>query len=117
DSVGPLISCGATPSAPDAVFELQLQYVTDLRVDITGSFTNAVLGLFNNTVSAPGYLGCAQLSAAAPQLVTTLQPGSYYAVLTGASGASGAYAIRFDAQTSDPAAFRMENDTLPDAMA
>ena len=122
NSVGGFIGCGASPAAPDAVFALTLPYTSDLRVDVTGSFANNVLGLFRGAISAQGYTDagsrCALGSAAGPQLVASALPaGTYYVVLTGAVSASGAYRITFDAQSSDPAAFRMQNDNLADAMA
>ncbi|MET0387322.1 MAG: hypothetical protein ABW321_15245 [Polyangiales bacterium] len=59
------------------------------------------------------------MSVTAPQLMATLQPGLYYAVVTSRMGAAagGVYTIRFTAQTTDAAAFTMENDTLQQAIS
>ncbi|MEY4579493.1 MAG: hypothetical protein RL701_4196, partial [Pseudomonadota bacterium] len=122
NSVGGFIECGSSAVAPDAVFTFQLAYDADVLVDMTGSFAGSVVGLFKGVVSATGYNDggkrCASVSAAAPQLSASLSAGTYYVAVTGtAAASSGNYKLVFDARTTSPAAFAMENDTLSDAMA
>ncbi len=117
-SVANLIGCGAQASAPDAAFKLTVPYITTVTLDFSNSFAGSVVGLFNGSIGAAGYVSCASVGDAAPQLqLTNLAPGTYYVVLTGtSSGLSGSYDLLFSGTTTDPAAFTMENDRLVDAV-
>jgi len=120
-SVAGFIGCGSAAAAPDAVFQLQLTYQTTLDLDISNSFSGAIVGLFRDEISSTGYSNagsrCGLVGSAAPQLSATIAAGTYYVVITGATaGSSGVYNLSIDARTSDAAVFTMNNDTLQQAI-
>ena len=54
NSVAGYMGCGADAAAPDAVFQFNLTYLTNVSFDITGSFPGAVVGLFKSTIGDQG---------------------------------------------------------------
>jgi cysteine-rich repeat protein len=117
------IACSAAASAPDAVFRLDVPYTSDVRIEATG-FSTGVVALFRGAIGPTGYTDagstCLPINPAAVH-TRTMTPGTWYAVITSTiasgAGSGGAYDITFTGSSTDPAAFRLEPDTLFEAAA
>ncbi|MDD9939359.1 MAG: DUF2341 domain-containing protein, partial [Myxococcales bacterium] len=107
--------CGATQFGPDVVFEINPAVATDIEISTAGSDFPAIVGLFDTTIDATGFIECDAPGVAPGIDVTLTNPTpsalplshtlvggrTYYAVVTGTATASnGQYSIKF----SDPAA-------------
>ena len=126
-SVGNTMGCMTAASAPDAVFRMDIAYTTAVRINVTG-FSGGVMGLYRGGIGPVNYTDagsvCTSINPAGVidrNGASSLTAGVWYVVLssTVASGAnsSGNYDILFTASTTDPAAFRLEPDTLFQAAA
>ena len=54
----PMSQCGAATTAPDAVFLIRPSLTTTASIDTSGSAFPAIVGLFDTTIDAAGYIRC-----------------------------------------------------------
>ncbi len=94
---GNLIGCGSGSSAPDAVFAFTLTNRTHLTIDLSGSGTDTRVGIFKDAIDAQGYADAGSECATTGSLLAeTLDPGDYFAVVTGPGNNSRSYEVLFE---------------------
>ncbi|MDD9971945.1 MAG: C-type lectin domain-containing protein, partial [Myxococcales bacterium] len=94
-AAGLVSGCGATQSAPDAVFEINPGgSMAGVTADLSSANYEAVLGVYENSVSGATLLGCQQASD--PPLTLSFNvPNRYYLVVTGtATSPAGKYEVK-----------------------